>query len=190
MTEHDKREQARTDISDSETPFVTLLSATADTPASMGFHELTEQYQWTKDQDMNARVDLRFPLAGGRSELQLGARYRDKTKHYLHPIIDWWTGDVWAYIRTHKLSYCSLYDEGWDRLGCILCPMTRKVEEQMERWPKIAALWERTIKSVWKPDKGKVHKFPSADALWRWWLDRDAKITDYTKPVKTDGRFV
>jgi TonB-dependent receptor len=75
-----RRQQARTDISRPETPFVTLLSATADSPANMAFHEVNEQHQWTKDEDVNARLDLRFSLAGGRSELQVGARYRDKSK--------------------------------------------------------------------------------------------------------------
>lgn len=42
------------------------------------------------------------------------------------PIIDWSTEDVWNYIKTNNLRYCSLYDEGFDRIGCVLCPMASK----------------------------------------------------------------
>jgi TonB-dependent receptor len=75
-----RRLDGRVDISNPDKPSVSLLDASADTPANLGFHELTQEYQWTKDQDLNARLDLTFPMAGGKSEIQVGGRYRDKTK--------------------------------------------------------------------------------------------------------------
>ena len=39
------------------------------------------------------------------------------------PIVDWTAADVWDYIRSRSLPYCSLYDEGKERIGCIMCPM-------------------------------------------------------------------
>ena len=44
------------------------------------------------------------------------------SKYYIHPIIDWLKEDVWQFIRQEELSYCSLYDEGFKRLGCVMCP--------------------------------------------------------------------
>ncbi len=75
-----RRLDGRADISNPERPVVMLLDASADTPARLAFHEMSEEFQWTKDEDVNVRVDLRLPLASGRSDLQFGARYRDKTK--------------------------------------------------------------------------------------------------------------
>jgi len=68
----------------------------------------------------------------------------DSTKTFLHPIIDWSTNEVWEYITRNKLPYCSLYDEGFSRLGCVLCPMAskRQIAIETERWPKIAAAWK------------------------------------------------
>lgn len=68
-----------TDLSDPERPFVTLTDLTADSPANLGFHELTSQNQWTEDKDLNARLDLAFLVPGG-GELKVGGRYRDKSK--------------------------------------------------------------------------------------------------------------
>lgn len=106
--------------------------------------------------------------------------YRDRSKRYLHVIIDWTTTDVWQHIRRRNIKYCSLYDEGFKRLGCVLCPMRRDIERQMERWPKICRAWERAIKATYDPKKVG---FTSAEEYWQWWLDRDAKA----KTLNTDG---
>lgn len=97
--------------------------------------------------------------------------FRHKQKQFLNIIIDWSTTDVWNYLRSRKIPYCSLYDEGFKRLGCVLCPMSRDVERDIERWPRIAKLWERAIKATFK--KG-VSNFDTPEELWLWWLDRDA----------------
>lgn len=96
--------------------------------------------------------------------------FSNKSKQYLNVIIDWTTTDVWNYIRARALKYCSLYDEGFLRLGCVLCPMNRQVQLHLDRWPKICRAWERAVKSTYI--EGKTG-FRSADEYWQWWLDRD-----------------
>jgi len=111
------------------------------------------------------------------------ACYRDKTKHYLNPILDWPTDAVWEYIREHQLPVCSLYGEGQKRVGCVLCPMTRDVERQLARWPRLCAAWERAVKATWNPSKEKRYAFASAQEDWEWWLDRDAPSMADSDPV-------
>lgn len=106
--------------------------------------------------------------------------FRHKEKRFLNVIIDWSTTDVWQYLKQRSLPYCSLYDEGFTRLGCVLCPMGRDVEKQMERWPKIAALWERAIKTTFRAEKSG---FANAEELWRWWLDRDSSRKNRTEQM-------
>lgn len=123
---------------------------------------------------------VRWAESNRRSKRRMTeACYRNKGRHFLHPIIDWSTADVWQYIRERGLRYCSLYDEGFRRVGCVLCPMTRDVQRHMARWPRLCAAWERAVKATWKPDPQKRHVFRDADEYWRWWLDRDAPgLTD------------
>ena len=68
--------------------------------------------------------------------------YKDHTT-LINPIIDWTTDEVWEFIREYKIPYCSLYDEGFKRLGCIGCPMGSKEmrEREFERWPKYKNLY-------------------------------------------------
>lgn len=97
--------------------------------------------------------------------------YRDPTKKYLNVIVDWSTTDVWAYIKNRQIEYCSLYDEGFKRTGCVLCPFVRDTATEIQRWPRIAKAWERAIKATFDPDKTG---FDSPEEYWRWWLNRDA----------------
>jgi phosphoadenosine phosphosulfate reductase len=99
---------------------------------------------------------------------------KDKTKIFVHPIIDWSWNDVWDYIRLNGLKYCSLYDEGFKRLGCILCPMISKErsEQQMERWPKIAEAWKRATFRYWSKQNEGQKRFPTPESYWEWWLSR------------------
>lgn len=100
--------------------------------------------------------------------------YRDSTKIYVNPIIGWEDYQVWDYIKKNNLPYCSLYDEGWERLGCVMCPMVSsdKAKREMERWPKIANLWKRGIYKYWEKGTEGTKKFETPEALWQWFISR------------------
>lgn len=45
-------------------------------------------------------------------------------KTMLNPIVDWTDDEVWEFLSDiAKVPHCSLYDEGYKRIGCIGCPM-------------------------------------------------------------------
>lgn len=100
---------------------------------------------------------------------------RGKGKTFINPILQWTEHDIWKYIRKRELPYCSLYDEGFKRIGCICCPFERNIERSMQRWPK---LWEALKKSIEKfyPEKECWHKFGSPIEYFNWWIKRDQSI--------------
>lgn len=96
-------------------------------------------------------------------------------KQFIHPIIDWNDGEVWEYIEHFNLQYCQLYDEGYARLGCLLCPMGGKEQRirQMERWPRISALWERAAQRCFdeRVKNGKpFHTWQTGKEFFDWWI--------------------
>ena len=105
-------------------------------------------------------------------------------KTLVNPIVDWSDEDVWSCIRGEGIPYCSLYDEGWKRLGCVLCPQNRKVQEQLVRWPKMARAWRLAFQRLWESaptsTMASVRALPtqwsSCEALWQAWLDRDSSL--------------
>lgn len=69
----------------------------------------------------------------------------------LNPILYFTDKDVWTVTREEKIPYCSLYDEGFRRLGCIGCPMagTCGRKREFERWPKYHLAWQRAFQKFW-----------------------------------------
>jgi phosphoadenosine phosphosulfate reductase len=106
---------------------------------------------------------------------QVEACYTGK-KNYVNPIINWSTDEVWQYIREHDLPYCSLYDEGFTRLGCVMCPMSGRdgMLRDAARWPKIADAYRRAIRrSLNKAiddglERGQWRR--DSDDMYDWWL--------------------
>jgi phosphoadenosine phosphosulfate reductase len=68
----------------------------------------------------------------------------------ISPIIDWTEKDVWTFLNTLGIAHCSLYDEGWKRIGCILCPMSQPRQKKLEekRWPHVKRNWIKAIKAI------------------------------------------
>ena len=112
---------------------------------------------------------------------------KGRGKSFLHPIIDWTEADIWEYIKVENLPYFSLDDEGFKRLGCVLCPMVRDTKRQIERWPKIAEAWRRACTRYYNKGSEGVKRWPTDGAMWSWWLDRDAPAI---KDNEVEPRFI
>jgi phosphoadenosine phosphosulfate reductase len=75
--------------------------------------------------------------------------YKKQPRFLINPIIEWTDKDVWQYIRMNGVKYCSLYDEGFKRLGCIGCPMAdRHRAAEFARWPRIERLWKKSFQAL------------------------------------------
>lgn len=102
-----------------------------------------------------------------------------RSKTNINPIIDWSDKEVWEFIREHKIPYCSLYDEGMTRLGCIGCPMARNGrEKQFERWPKYKNAYIHAFGKMLKArEKAGLHQYEMFGKtgldVFNWWMEYD-----------------
>lgn len=98
-----------------------------------------------------------------------------KGKKIINPIVDWLDEDVWEYIKGREIEYCKLYDEGFNRLGCIGCPMADRISE-FEKYPKYYQNYMKALKRfvpgylARRKAKGLEPWFTSAEELMEWWL--------------------
>ena len=75
---------------------------------------------------------------------------------YYAPIHGWKEWQIWEHIEKWGLPYPSLYDEGYSRIGCKLCPMTfgpspaaqARLQREKERYPHFVKRFEEALR-VW-----------------------------------------
>jgi len=95
-------------------------------------------------------------------------------KHILNPIIDWGNADVWEFIHQYELPYCALYDMGYNRLGCIGCPMNSKQAQELERYPKFKQAYLRAFNRMIQVRRldGKTTEWNTPEDVMNWWIGR------------------
>jgi phosphoadenosine phosphosulfate reductase len=108
-------------------------------------------------------------------------------KTMICPIIDWSLLDVWDYIDSHNLPYCSLYETYADRLGCVGCPLSTHQAYEFKQYPKIAEAWHRAALRYYDAQGKGVQRFSSGEDFWQWWLSGKS-IKEYTK--QDQGTFL
>lgn len=97
----------------------------------------------------------------------------------VNPIYDWSDAEVWEYIHENNIAYNELYDMGYSRVGCILCPLASKREKQRDILT-FPAYKERYIKAFEKmlevrkergKDDGKGGVWKDAKSVFKWWIE-------------------
>ena len=99
-----------------------------------------------------------------------------KHKMIVNPIIDWTDSDIWKYLLSEHIQYNQLYDLGYERVGCIGCPMAGK-----KRWREFADLpqykklylhaFDRMLEE--RKMRGKECKWKTAGEVFLWWMEDD-----------------
>ena len=107
-----------------------------------------------------------------------------RNKTLVNPIIDWEDRDVWNFIRKNNIPYCSLYGEGFHRLGCIGCPMAHRGnrDKQFVRWPKYKKAYlnafEKMLSERERRNK-RTDKWMTATDVFNWWMEYDVLPGQY-----------
>lgn len=97
------------------------------------------------------------------------------SKTFVNPILDWTTEDVWEFIFRYRLPYSALYLEGFDRIGCVGCPMAGRKKRLFEfrRFPKFYKAYLRTFEKMLAARQAAgldSHGWSNAEDVMRWWL--------------------
>lgn len=69
----------------------------------------------------------RKPMLGimaGESQLRKQGKIcnvYDAKRPISKPLLKWNESDIWEYIKKYNVEYCKVYNEGWERTGCLFC---------------------------------------------------------------------
>ncbi|MGM0770232.1 MAG: phosphoadenosine phosphosulfate reductase family protein [Halobacteriota archaeon] len=86
----------------------------------------------------------------------------------IFPIRDWRAIEVWLYIHWRGLEYNPLYDMGFERVGCYLCPaeLSAEYERLRELHPDMYERWNGYLLK-WARSRGLSDEYVK-HGLWRW----------------------
>jgi len=121
-------------------------------------------------------MGLRNAEGRSRSKRKMIEQCLKQGKNFFNPIIDWTDKDVWQFIGKYDIPYCSLYDEGWERLGCLLCPLASAKHRirEAERYPRYTECFRAAFRKLHKRKKEKglksVDRWKDGDEMFDWWL--------------------
>lgn len=98
-----------------------------------------------------------------------------KSKISINPIIDWTNSDIWRYIRENGIKYNPLYDMGYNRVGCVGCPMggCKNMKREFADFPvykqNYIKAFDRMVKR--RKEMGKPPIFKDGQDVFDWWID-------------------
>lgn len=93
------------------------------------------------------RKDYDFDLNEAQKKIGRKPNVPENWLRFL-PIVKWTDAEVWLYILNRKMKYNDMYNKGFNRIGCLVCPYQSDVVEllikhhypkQWKRWVDILA---------------------------------------------------
>lgn len=99
-----------------------------------------------------------------------------KNKMVVNLIIDWMHSDIWEFINSEHIETCELYQCGYDRVGCIGCPIAgKKRYKEFADFPRYKKLYIHAFDRMLEERKrrGKENKWKDGYEVFLWWMEDD-----------------
>ncbi len=108
-----------------------------------------------------------------------------KNQTHFYPIFDWKEWQIWEFIEKYNLPYPKLYDEGFDRIGCVVCPNHHNRHAPYRaRWPNHFKCFEKYVRIWWekRQAQGRIMWYDTPEEFLNNWY---AGKFYYYKPAST-----
>lgn len=98
-------------------------------------------------------------------------------KTMLNPIVDWTDDDVWEFLRHYNVEVNPLYECGFERIGCIGCPLASKNDRLLEfaRYPKYKERYIRAFDKmlIARREAELPTEWTIGEEVFSWWMGED-----------------
>jgi len=128
---------------------------------------------------------IRAEESNKRKDRKIYEKDTRKEKWYLNPIIDWLEWEIWEYIEENDLPVCELYEQGYNRIGCVGCPMKyyKTRQKELNRYPKYKNMYLKAIRK--RMEKGFFKGFKDEYDVYEWWVGNTG-MDEYKRQYKID----
>ena len=153
----------------------TLIGNRAMPPTRLTRYCCDELKERTGDIGDTVFTGVRWSESKKRSEQKMISFYKGKIM--VRPIVDWTEEEVWSYIIENNIPYCELYDNGWNRIGCIGCPLGSGQRRELELYPKYKENYLRAFKKMieYRKSKGMKCDWETPEDVMKWWIGETEK---------------
>ena len=158
-------------------------------PPLRRFRFCTLNLKMTNGEDRIKVDGVRAQESQKRKAYKIFEKNRINGGYNLHVIHDWTEKEIWQYIRENKLPYCGLYDKGYTRIGCVLCPCSnpKNVANDLKEFPEIAEKYRQACCRAYEKriSEGKSYKkWKSGEEMFNDWIaillrtSQESKLSD------------
>jgi len=131
----------------------------------------------------------------GRDYIQCDSRSWQKGSKHIYPLYNWTDDDIWAYIKFYKIKLAPHYEKGFNRLGCIGCPLVsgRNRKKELFIYPKYLPLIEKAIKKGMENNpQWKISIVTNKDSkkAIEWWLSGKTLDEYFGTTKKENGKWI
>lgn len=125
-------------------------------------------------EDINANKDKRIILTNDNDDnRRLIEQCEMRAKTVVNSIIDWADSDVWNYLHDCKCNGNPLYQCGFDRVGCIGCPMANKKRKfAFSVFPKYRDMYIRAFDRMIKINN-LTGSWKTGYDCYMWWMSEN-----------------
>ena len=148
-----------------------LLSNRAIPPTRLKRYCCDELKERTGDLGDTIFTGVRWEESKKRKEQQMVNFWKGKIK--VRPIVDWTETEVWSFILENNIPYCKLYDQGFDRLGCIGCPLSSNQKRELALYPNYKRLYIKAFDNMveYRRKKGmNCDEWATGKDIYKWWI--------------------
>ena len=148
-----------------------LLSNRAIPPTRLQRYCCDELKERTGEKGDTVITGVRWAESTSRSKQTMVSFYKGRIM--VRPIVDWSEVEVWSYIIENNIPYCELYDKGFDRLGCIGCPLGSNQKKELALYPNYRKLYIKAFDNmtIYRNKKGmRMDGWKNGEDVMKWWL--------------------
>ena len=100
---------------------------------------------------------------------------KEKGTTTVNPIYHWTSEDIWDYARKENIEMNPLYSCGYDRVGCIGCPLAahRQRMKEFNDYPKYKQLYLHAFEKMLeiRRKRNLPFQFDDAEEVFDWWVE-------------------
>lgn len=120
----------------------------------------------------------------GSYECEIIKACKENKDTLVQPIYKFTIGDIWEYVKQNNVKMNPLYEKGYDRVGCIGCPMgnCKQQRKQFNDYPKYKENYIRAFDRMLEARRAKNKPFiykgmelQTGEEVMRWWLGENPK---------------